>query len=149
MLLTGVDETTNLVKEVIVTSEGAIRTMNHSGRYEDMGAVIDAAGVAVGAGVYTDYLDNVPWIRYIVMLVDASQNWDMGCVRRTASGVASAAAAWLSSQPATGDGARQLVYGPQSGELTNAVLGYSAKFYLKNVGASPADLTMYLQAIGG
>jgi len=148
MLLNGIDETTKLCREVIVTGDGAIRVMSHSGRYEDMGAVIEAFGVAAGASVYTDYLDDVTWVRYIVMLIEADRSWDMGCVRRTASGVSSGAAAWLSAQPAVGDGARQLVYGTQSGELTNAVLGYSAKFYMKNVGASAADFTMYLQLIG-
>ena len=103
------------------------------GKYLDLGAVITATNMAAGATAFSGWNDNVALVRNITLLSQSDQQHDIGVTRRDAGTATSGiGTALVTNQPSTASDWRSNSIAPP-----NAILGYSARFYLKNSSASP------------
>jgi len=108
------------------------------GKYLDLGLAIDGVNMAAGATVLSEWINNVSWVRYIIAQVSSDQASQLVAYRRdssleiidwgstlatiTAGGVSYVPIAAMPQQSATG---------------ASAILGYSARFGIKNTAAVP------------
>lgn len=110
--------------------------------YRDLGLIIDGGAVAAGAVVYSNYFDDMGWVRNMALFIANDQSVDVMLTRRDQSGAADYSTQLKAASPATGGSNNWVSYvvPPVSGNsiTTNgAVVGYSFRLGLKNVGASP------------
>jgi hypothetical protein len=103
--------------------------------YKDLGLVIDGS-IAAGATLSSNWFDNVSWVRNIVMLSQSDQQYDIQIYVRDIAGVGTSSilAAYT---PASNQAANGTAWRVTQLSGTNALLGYSVQFRLKNSSASP------------
>lgn len=148
-MLTGIDETTRKGRNVVLNGDGAVRASLYGCRYVDLGQLISAEAVAAGATIYSSFVDNVQWVRWVILFGQAGNTWEAGIAKRDSSGAVASNEPWLSSQPANAPLWKPITSTPVSGPCTPGILGYSTKFYIKNVSVSVCDMALRAQLIGG
>lgn len=148
-MLTGIDESTRRGRNVVVNGDGAVRVTGYGGRYADLGQIISASEVAVGASVFSTNIDGIQWARWIVVLGQSTGNWEFGIIRRDSSGTSGVIEPWATSQTANSPSWKAFTYSPTPASGPSGVLGYSARFYIRNIAAMISDVGLKVQLIGG
>lgn len=101
------------------------------GEYIDYGIVLDGAAVAAGATQYGGLVEKLHWARRALLLVQCDQVHDVVMTRQDASGTES-----LEITLATGLAANAGGWRPVALLDGNSVLGYAARFGIKNTAAA-------------
>jgi hypothetical protein len=116
-----------------INTDGSRNVKVMGGKYEDKGLNVEGLNMAAGAVVYGSWIDNVDWVRNLVILAQSDQGYDLVMQRRDTSNAAS-----FDTNPVTG----QTTTGGSSSWRTHAIagasalLGYSTRFGIKNSSAS-------------
>jgi hypothetical protein len=104
-----------------------------SGGYQDLGLVIDATNMAAGATVYSNWYDNVEWVRNSIVLVQTDQQYDLlSQIRDSQGNIDGNGSSIAATQSANTTNFRKHI---STG--ANSIFGYSVKYGLKNSSASP------------
>lgn len=130
-------------------SDGSVKDeVSNIGKTQDMGQVLTGSSVAAGATAYGDWVDGVDWVRNIVFLAQSDQNYDLVHQVRDKDGTTSLEASFVTGQSATAGGTswRKHVQAMSSGN--SGILGYSARFGMKNSGATPSNVKLRVQLLG-
>jgi hypothetical protein len=133
--------------EGIVYSPGDIPVSN----YRDLGLIIDATNVPAGAYAYSNYFDNMQWVRSFAAMVGSDQSYSVHLYIRDTAGTThgdSTLNSVVGNQSATGGptNLRQHRVG-QLGTVPG-FLGYSARFAVKNDGSAAAAIKVRMQLLG-
>ncbi len=102
--------------------------------YKDLGVIIDASTMAAGAIVYSSYFDDLEWVRNIICLSQSDQQYDLVYFRRDFNGNVDTSGQNI--------GTSLSAYPSPNWRYNTAIsnvglIGYSARFYIKNSSASP------------
>ncbi len=131
-MLSAANELTKCAQEVVATNDGALKVDPSGARYADLGCVIDATDVAANAFVYSAWMDNVQWVRNVIITYSGSKTHNAGIFRRDSELVDAGGTTYVSDQASV-----------------SGVRGYCARLFLKNQDPSAtADLTMRAQLLG-
>jgi hypothetical protein len=117
--------------------------------YRDLGLIIDATNVPAGAYAYSNYFDNMQWVRSFAAMVGCDQAYSLHINLKDTSGAThgdSVVNSVVSNQSATGGAANLRQH--RVGQNAPGLLGYSARFAVKNEGASPAAIRLRMQLLG-
>lgn len=143
-MLTAAQETTKRPMEIVATPDGALRVDPSGARFSDLGLVIDASGVAAGAFVYSSWIDEVQWVRQVLLGAQGDRTHNVGLYRRDSSLTDIGGVTVASDQTANSPSWRAIY-----GSGTTGVLGYGCRFFLKNQdGTNPATLRLRVQLMG-
>lgn len=107
--------------------------------FKDLGLVIDATNMAAGATVYSNWVDNVEWVRNGILLAQCDQQYDIQQQVRDSNSISAYATNIIATQIAVASPNWAMAKLLQSSTSTglSAVFGYSVRFGLKNSSASP------------
>lgn len=113
-----------------------------SGR-EDLGQVVLDPALAVNAVAQeAAYRGGLEWVRHLILLVRSDQPYEVYVFRRDSGGVGG----WgdsIFSGAATGAAFAEVAI-----TVPKALLGYSARFGVKNTGPAPASVELRVQLLG-
>lgn len=116
-----------------------------SGGYKDLSLVIEGLNMPPGTTLYSPYYDALYWVRSIICYCQSDQQYDCGYFTKDSSGRIDASGYAI----ATNQSAFPANYRPSKVTGVNALIGYSAKFYLKNSSASTNNYSrLCVQLIG-
>jgi hypothetical protein len=136
---------TNSLGQELFTQSNPGNTQIMGSKYQDLGQIISGTNMAAGAFVYSNYITNVAWVRNLVIFTQSDQQYDYGLYRQDSSGNNDVSGITISS----GQTANGAAWRGAAINGTNAILGYGAKFFIKNSSASANTFAnMRVQLLG-
>lgn len=119
-------------------------------RYKDLGQVINSVNIAAGATVYSNWIDNVQWVRSLITLSQSDQTYDINMQRRDTALSSTTESQLVAGLPASpGQYISRLFIGVNASG-TNGIPGYSFRVAMKNISASVntyAKLNMQIMGV--
>lgn len=113
--------------------------------YKDLALAVEGINMAAGATVWGNYIDNVQWVRNMIIMYSSDQAFDIYLGRRNMSGN-SDANGWITGLSA---GANTRCMSTANNSNQTALLGYSARFGVKNTAAvANTYARAYIQLMG-
>ena len=111
----------------------------------DLGLYLDGTVIAAGATLYGDWINDLDWVRHIVLFVKTDQTCTILTSRKNRASVEAIANILLASTGLTGGSVVRFT----SAAPPVSLLGYSAKFGINNIGAVPTVVAqLYVQLLG-
>jgi hypothetical protein len=123
-----------------------------TGNYKDLGEVINFSGsLAVSSSIFSSWFDNVEWVRQMIAMSKADQNYDITIVRRDKNFAedfgTSISSAHTSNWTVGLAGYRPHIYPESSGNPP--LTGGSFKIGITNKGAAPlTKASLRIQLLG-
>ena len=109
---------------------------------KDLGLYLDAGVLAAGASLYGNWVDNLEWVRNVVIMIQNDQTAQMVMARRDRQ----LAAGWGTNVGTAGGVTSSTAWSEQQ---VAVIVGYGAKFGLKNTAAAPTTFAkLRLQLLG-
>jgi hypothetical protein len=123
------------------TAQALSSGMECVSKYQDLGQVLDAGSIPAGATVYSQAYTQLTWVRNVIVFAQIdTAGWAVTIMRGDSSGVFDWAVQLGSSSSSTGaNWGVQIGSAGQSGG-SSGVLGYQAKFGLKNTSGSASTV---------
>ncbi|MEN6521270.1 MAG: hypothetical protein ABFD46_09000 [Armatimonadota bacterium] len=145
-MLTASNETTKRSQEVAATSDGALRVDPSGSRYQDLGLVIDDTNVAAGAYIWSSYYENTQWVRNLVLMVKSDKQYRAVVVVKDTGGIANGDSNYDSLTIAVAaSGSSYRLHRLGASTSIPGILGYAAKFGVKNEDSSAAATSVQLR----
>lgn len=112
-------------------------TQKIEGKYQDLGQVVTGTNMGAGTVVWSNWIDNVNWVRYIRIMVQSDQVCQISISRRDSTLTGDSPIAAFTNIAATGSGAwAYYIMTPTASDTTNGIPGYSFRIGVKNTAAS-------------